>query len=50
MPTAVRVNHQKVHRVAAHVENAQSHSSNLAGTNSIRREVGGAIIGYRLFL
>ena len=50
MPTAVRVDHKQMNRVAAHVENAQSHSSNLAGTNSIRREVGGAIIGYRLFL
>ena len=50
MPTAVCVNHQKVHRVAAHVENAQSNLLNLAGTNRIRREVGGAIIGYRLSL
>jgi hypothetical protein len=50
VPTAVCINHQQVHRVAAHVENAQSHPFNLAGTNTIRREVGEGMIGYRLFL
>jgi len=31
MPTAVRVDHKQMNRVAAHVENAQSHRYNLAG-------------------
>jgi len=31
MPTAVRVDHKQMNRVAAHVENTQSHGYNLAG-------------------
>jgi hypothetical protein len=49
MPTAVRIHHEQVNRVAAHVENAQSHPFNLAGTDTISREVAQSIIGYRYY-
>jgi hypothetical protein len=45
MPTAVRIHHEQVNRVAAHVENAQSHPINLAGIQNIAREVAQWIIG-----
>lgn len=48
MPAAVRIHHEQVNRIAAHVENAQSHPFNLAGTDTIAREVAQRIIGYRL--
>ena len=48
MPATVRIHHEQVNRVTAHVENAKSHTFNLAGTDTIAREVPQRIIGYRL--
>jgi len=44
MPTSVRIDHQEVNRIAAHVEHTQSHPSNLAGRNTNLREVARTMI------